>query len=148
LANLLRTGTAGQAPASSIPLQCEASPVVEPKGESAGRPWLVQWTVDSADLTSHEIRLNVGLVRTGELPDEWRPYPPGSPIWLQSGATRAELLEAGGFFGQALVLEPGQSHQGWLRFERPAEPVFELVHPNIEPHFIIDLDASSCTTRP
>jgi hypothetical protein len=140
---------AGQAarfvPATTIALRCEATPIVQREG--AAIAWRVRFMIDSVDLEADAIRLNARIERTGDAPDRWTPYGLDDAIWLQGQRGRAALIEQGGVFAQETTLLPGQSYSGWMRFERLPESTFELVHPNIQPRFTLDLPAGSCATE-
>jgi hypothetical protein len=54
-------------------------------------------------------------------------------IYLSIGSQRYLLIELGGLFTQDTTLQPGQSYQGWLTFERPGQDRFTFHYPDIKP---------------
>lgn len=138
------SGPSSSRAAGAIAMQCEAVPVATRDGATI--PWRVRFLVDSIDVEPSAIQLNIRIERMAAWSDQWTPLDGRDSIWLQGRTGRAALIGQGGMFAQETTLAPGETYAGWLRFERPADAEFELVHPNVQPRLMLNLDTGTCAT--
>jgi hypothetical protein len=136
-----------QAPsgAEAVAESCDAQAVASRNGQVI--PWRARFSVTSVEREPDTVTLNVALERTAGAANIWGAQSADDPIWLEADGQRYRLLGMGGFPAQTLTLEPGVTHTGWFRFERPAGSTFEFVHPNIQRRFVISLAVGSCATH-
>lgn len=127
---------------------CAASMVVR-RADGSVVPWAVDLRVVSVEVMPEALRLNFEIVRTGNTNQQWPARSPTDNIALRTDTNEYGLKReggAGGFFDQSVTLRPNETHQGWLVFDEPDMDAFEFVHPNVKPHFQIDLMNRQCKT--
>jgi serine/threonine protein kinase len=128
-------------------IPCTAS-MLAPRRDSAVVPWAVDLRVVNVEVLPDALKLNFEAVRTGNSAQTWEPAST-DVIALKTETGRFGLKRddgAGGLFAQTTTLRPKEVHRGWLAFDEPDMDVFELMHPNVKPRFVIDLTNRQCRT--